>query len=666
MKDTRRFEHLLSPLKIGGVTVKNRFCMGPMGIGQMYDSRGVMTEETIEFFAERAKGGFGMIIVGAQQADNEVDPEIGASPLGFKRDPGLFRKQVLQLIDRTSPYGTKMFAQISAGLGRNYPIFKAPSPVEVYNFPKLTSKVLTKDEIHKKVDAVVKLAKIEKESGYAGVQIHAMHWGYLLDQFAMSITNHRTDEYGGSLENRLRMTKEIITGIRQECGDDFPVIMRMGLKSYIKALNKPSFDGSDEAGRTLEEGIAICRLLEEYGYDAIDLDMGIYDSFYYACPPSYIQQGFAIDMYAQAKQAVDIPILAGARMQDPFLAESAIADGKIDGVVLSRPSLADPDLPRKVQMGCPEKIRPCIACCQCFTRAMDDDKFVTCAVNPEVYKELHGKIRKAVVAKRVVVVGGGVGGMEAARRARIAGHEVSLYEKGDSLGGLLLAAGAQALKKEIHQLVAWYENQLEELKVDVHLNCTLDVEQIKSINPDTVILATGSSPSKLSFIPGVNKPHVFSCVDALTAKQKEDFGQNVVVIGGGHVGCEVAMELKVNKEKNVMIVELADELMKAIPPVPTPVKMCLTDMAEYYGIDVRCSSSVVEILDDAVVVKQADGSTEKVKADNVVLAAGFKAVESFEQQLYENGFEVYSIGNGAPTANVLQATAEAYEIVNRL
>lgn len=659
-----KFENMLSPLKIGKTQIKNRFCMGPMGISQLYGPHGELKDESIAFFTARAKGGFGMIIQGAQQADDVVDPGIAASPLGYKNDPGLFRRQAIKLIDRTSVYGTKMFAQISAGLGRNYPGRRAPSPVEVYGHPELLGIEITRDEIATKVDSVVNLAKFVQGCGYAGVEVHALHWGYLLDEFAMSITNHREDEYGGTLENRLRITKEIITGIKQECGADFPVIMRLGLKSYIKALNKASFDGSDEAGRTLEEGIAICRLLEEYGFDAIDVDMGIYDSFYYACPPSYIQQGFALDMYAQAKKAVDIPILAGSRMQDPVMAEQAISDGKIDAVVLSRPSMADPELPRKVQSGTPEAIRPCIACCQCFARALDDDKPVTCAVNPDVYRESEHNIKKAVLPKKIAIIGGGAGGMEAACLGKICGHEVDLYEKSSTLGGLMYPAGAQALKKEMHQLIKWYERELERLKVNVYLNANVNPGMLKYKGYDVVILSTGASPSKLSFIPGHDKSFVLDCVMALT--EDVQLGKKVVVIGGGHVGCEVAAELAVSNGKDVTIVEMNDEILKSVPPVPSTVKMCLTDMLNYHNVRIYTGSAVQEITDGGVIIRNSIGKSETIEADNVVLAAGFRANPSMAGELNECGMEVYEIGNGAPTANVLQATAEAYEIITHL
>lgn len=217
-----------------------------------------------------------------------------------------------------------MFAQISLGLGRNYPDLPAPSEMPVYENPGKVSPALTKEQIKIKIDAVVRTARLAKESGFAGVEVHSIHWGYLLDQFAMSFFNHREDEYGGSLENRLRAAREIVEGIKKECGADYPVSMRLGLQTFIQGIEKASLDGENEVGRTLEEGIEIAKLLESYGYDLLNVDTGTYDSFYYACPPMYMPKGFLVDLAEKAKAAVKIPVIGGGRMNDPDIAEKAV------------------------------------------------------------------------------------------------------------------------------------------------------------------------------------------------------------------------------------------------------------------------------------------------------------------------------------------------------
>lgn len=282
------------------------------------------------YFAARARGGFGLIYTGAITTDYEVDKisGIGPSPL---LTPETFYESASELNERAESYGAKVFAQITMGLGRNYPDLGAPSAVQVFGHPELRAKELTTEEIKIKIDAVIRAAQLMKRSGFAGVEVHSIHWGYLLDQFALAMMNHRTDEYGGSLENRLRAAKEILEGIKQTCGTDYPVGMRLGLKTFIRDFGKGSLDGTEEKGRTLDEGIQIAKELETYGYDVLSVDTGTYDSFYYACPPMYKEKGFMVEMVAKAKEAVNIPILAGGRMNDPDIAEDAIRDGKIDG-----------------------------------------------------------------------------------------------------------------------------------------------------------------------------------------------------------------------------------------------------------------------------------------------------------------------------------------------
>ena len=260
------YEYLSSPFNIGKLKIQNRFCVAPRGGGQHHLPGGGLKDTTLEYFAERAKGGFGLIFTGAMAADNKVDPYTGVGP-SILDNPDMFKFTATELNERVNSYGTKMFAQITMGLGRNYPDLPAPSSVHVYRHPGLVSPELTRDQIKSKIESMVKAAGIAKESGFSGVEVHSIHWGYLLDQFALSMMNHRTDEYGGTLENRLRAAKEILEGIKAECGSDYPVSMRLGLKTFVKDFEKASLDGEEEAGRTLEEGIEIARLLESYGYD---------------------------------------------------------------------------------------------------------------------------------------------------------------------------------------------------------------------------------------------------------------------------------------------------------------------------------------------------------------------------------------------------------------
>ena len=331
----------------------------------------------------------------------------------------------------------------------------------------------------------------------------------------MTFMNHRTDEYGGALENRLRCAREILEGIKAACGSGFVVSMRLALKSYIKGYNQPSLHGEDEVGRTLEEGLEIARRLEAYGYDCLSVDFGQYDSFYYAAPPCYMEKGRVIPLSAAVKEQVKIPILCGGRMNDPALAAQAIAEGKMDGVVLGRASLADPDFPRKVAMGCPQEIRPCIGCNQGCIGALKIGRRTGCAVNPQAAREATFGTVPAGKKKSVLVVGGGVAGMEAARCAASRGHTVTLWEKSGQLGGNLIPAGAHDFKAELNELNAWYQTQLDTLGVAVQRNHPATAQAIQEAHPDAVILAVGATPT-VPPAAGMDSPKVVDCVTALT------------------------------------------------------------------------------------------------------------------------------------------------------
>ncbi len=575
----QNYEYLGKPLQIGGLTIRNRFCMAPIGGGQHHLPGGGLKDGTIQYLIERAKGGFGLIFTGAIAADGTVDPYTGVGPT-ILQNPDAFKMTATELNERAGAYGTKIFAQITMGLGRNYPNLPAPSSVHVFRRPGEVSPELTRDQIQSKIESVVKASKIAKDSGFSGVEVHSIHWGYLLDQFALSMMNHRTDEYGGSLENRLRAAKEILEGIRQECGSEFPVSMRLGLKTFVKGFEQASLTGEEEIGRTLEEGVEIAKLLESYGYDCLNVDTGTYDSFYYACPPMYMPKGYLVELAAKAKEAVNIPILAGGRMNEADIAENAIRDGKIDAVVLGRAALADPEYPNKVLTGHTEKIRPCIACNQgCITR-LQQGKQPTCAVNPAAMRGVRYALRLCVQPKKVVVVGGGVASMEAARTAAMRGHKVFLYEKNESLGGNLIPGGSHSFKKEVRELNAWYQNELKALPVEIRTGEAVTADQLRDMDVDVIILAAGSVPV-MPKVPGIDDKKVIGCMEAFAHPEK--VGQKVMVIGGGLVGCEMALEYA-QDGKEVTVVEALPEILSAGIPSPIPNGQMIPDLFEHLNI----------------------------------------------------------------------------------
>ena len=634
--------------------------MAPIGGGQHHLPGGGLKDETIQYLVERAKGGFGLIFTGAIAADGTVDPYTGVGPT-ILQNPDAFKMTATELNERAGAYGTKIFAQITMGLGRNYPNLPAPSSVHVFRHPGEVSPELTRDQIKSKIESVVKASKIAKESGFSGIEVHSIHWGYLLDQFALSMTNHRTDEYGGSLENRLRAAREILEGIKQECGSDFPVSMRLGLKTFVKGFEQASLTGEEEIGRTLEEGIAIAKLLESYGYDCLNVDTGIYDSFYYACPPMYMPKGYLVELAAKAKEAVNIPILAGGRMNEADIAEKAIRDGKIDAVVLGRAALADPEYPNKVLTGHTEKIRPCIACNQgCITR-LQQGKQPTCAVNPSAMREVRYALRPCVQPKKVVVVGGGVAGMEAARTAAMRGHKVSLYEKNESLGGNLIPGGSHSFKKEVRELNAWYQNELKALPVEIHTGESVTAGQLRDMDADVIILAAGSLPV-MPKVPGIDDKKVIGCIEAFAHPEK--VGQKVMVIGGGLVGCEMALEYA-QDGKEVTVVEALPKILSAGIPSPIPNGQMIPDLFEHHHVAVL-ENHRLSAVEDGRVILESDGQKKAFDADSVVIAVGFRPVPSMAQELQGCGAAVYEIGDGQKVSTILHAVWDGYEVGNNI
>ena len=643
-----KYPEISKPIKIGSVTVKNRMMMAPMDTGFGNNAWGGFTPDGVEYFVRRAKGGFGLLFSGGTSVDSIVD---GVDTLTNHADE--FIRTGLEINRRLAEYECKMFIQLSMNVGRNAGL-KTPSPLPTLGNPNVTTQALTIDEIHTKVRQAAKAAKIVQKAGFAGVDIHAMHWGHLLDSFALSLMNHREDEYGGSLENRLRFAKEIVEAIKAECGKDFPVTMRIALKSYMKGFHKASFDGSDEAGRTLEEAIEICKLLEKYSYDAVSTDVGTLDAFYYAMPPSYVPLGFTVDMVHEVKKAVNIPVLCGGRMADPDINERAIAEGKIDAVVIGRQAIADPDYANKILADKPEEVRTCIGCNQGCIWGYSTKGKVGCAVNPEVDYEAR-ELTKTDKPKTVAIIGGGVAGMEAARVLTLRGHKVTIFEKCDHLGGNLVPAGAHDFKCEVASLNEYFRHQMKLMDIDVRLNCEMTAEKINALGADAVILALGSSPV-MPKIKGCERENVISGEEALLGRKP--VGERIIVVGGGLVGCEIAYGYA-KEGRQVTVVEALDELMK-LNDVPHMNKDFLLDAFKYYGTQICTSAKLTEVCDEGAVLEFSDGTQQTIPCDTVIMSVGYRPLRSMKDELTAK--EVYEIGDGRQVGNVLTCIADAYKV----
>ena len=658
-----KYEHLFSPLKIAGITVKNRYAVGPMGANYLYGEKGVYTEDGVDYFAERAKGGFGLIVTGSNVANLTVDPfdPINGNP-NPAYAPGKFMVNAQELLRRVHAYGGKIFMQVSMGPGRMRD-GKSCSPIPKYKEPDKLTDELTKEEIETKIADMIKLAKLAKGWGYDGVEIHGMHWGYLLDQFAMAYTNHRTDEYGGGLDGRLTVHRKIIQGIKAACGKDFPVSMRMCLKTFMGGYNKSDLTGEHEVGRTIEEAVEIAKKFESYGIDMLNVNTGTYDTFYYCVGPYYMPHGYNIEYARRVKEAVSIPVIVAGKMDNPEMCERAIADGSIDGVTLARASLADSHYPQKVYMGREDTIRPCISCTNCIESNLAGG-VPLCSVNPAAMHEFNYGVSKAPVKKKVLVVGGGVSGMEAARTLHLRGHEVSLYEASGKLGGHLIEAGSHPFKDGIAALNRWYQNELVRLGVPVHLNTPMDAEKIKAEHPDAVVLAVGSTHF-MPRIPGIDHRKTAGCYDVLMKNVKP--GKKVVVVGGGMTGCELAYDLAAYEHCDVTLVEALDKVMSSGPAVPKAVHMMLLDLLDYYKVRIMTGNAIAAVNDGGAVIKSmADGTEQTIEADTVVMAIGLRPRADMTNELAGSGIAVYTTGDGLQVGNIRTCVSGAYEIARSI
>lgn len=658
MMQETRYKHLFTPMRIGKLDVKNRIAYAPVGTGISTNSTSAFDEADEGFYVARAKGGAGLIFTGAVQTDLEVD-KYTPGTLGvwnISHNPTLFKYTAARMADRVHSYGTKIFIQLTLGVGRNSGM-KSPSELPSYAAPDKMSPALTTEELKKKIEYLINGAVVAKECGFDGVEVHAMHFGYLLDELAMDICNKRTDEYGGNFENSMRAAKEIIEGIKEKCGQDYPVSMRLGLKSYMKGFNEASLHGDNEVGRTLEDSVKIGKYLEKIGYDMLSVDAGTYDSYYYCYPPMYMKMGINITLGESMKKAVDIPVLVCGRMHTPEICEDAIAGRKADGVVIGRAMIADPDFAIKAKRNQSDEIRPCLSCNMGCRGRMQSGLGLSCAINPLVHREETFGLAPALIKKKVMVIGAGVAGLEAARAASQRGHDVTVYDKRDSLGGILNVAGIPDFKEEDLKLIKWYEKQLSKQRVHIILNTEVTKALILKENPEVVISAMGAAPI-IPKIDGINHPKAVTFVDAMQGTK--EIGEQAVVVGGGLVGCETALYLA-QQGKKVTVVEFLDEILKSGSPTPIMNKLLLLDLFQEYDVQLKTSCALYSINDTGAVIKTAEGM-ETLEADTVVLAVGMRAVQSIIPELEQYNIETYSIGDERRAANIYHAVSSGYEI----
>ena len=685
----KQYEALFTPWKVGNVEIKNRIVMCPMGGTSLFgwfELGGChFDKEAAKFFLERAKNNVGLIIPGiAPLRDTFWGKWLWQNPKMFK--------DLKEYMDEIHATGAKLFIQLTAGMGRSWaitdliaPLHKnkftralikpvldtnhelaSPSPLPSRWDPEITTPEMTKEQIHEIIEAFAKTAKLCMEAGVDGVEVHAVHEGYLLDQFTMEWTNHRSDEYGGSFENRFRFPVEVVKAIKAACGEEFPVSLRYSVESKVKGFRQGAVPGETytEVGRCMEESEKAAKYLQDAGYDMLNADNGTYDSWYWAHPPMYMPQNCNLEDVAHIKKFVDIPVVCAGRME-PDVGAQAIAEGRIDAMGVARQFLADPEWITKLIEDRLEDIKPCICCHSgCFnfssskghanTQDLHDTMHLArCAVNAETMQTTVHYIKPARKQKHIVVIGGGIGGMESALVCAKRGHRVTLYEKRDRLGGVFIAAAAPSFKEKDKALITWYERELAKYpNIEVRLESY--VNDATGVDADEVIIATGAKANKIP-VPGIE--HGIQAVDFLLGKKA--VGQKVAIIGGGLTGCEIAYELYL-QGKQPTIVEMKDDLMD-VPGVCLANTSFLRDFFGANKVPVHLNTRLNEIHPDGVTVTGADGERFKIDADNVILSVGYRP-----SPLTEKSRHIHLVGDCDKVGNLRSVIWQAWDVCMKL
>ncbi len=630
---------LFEPIEIGGMKVKNRIVM-PAGETNFHTPDGGVTDTLVEFYRERAKGGVGFAVVGVAK----IEPHFfgGIAIYDDKYIPDLKR-----ISDVFHEYDVKCAVQlwhpgryeISFDPNRT-PV--APSPIPPPIFTKKVPKELTKEEILQIEDEFADAAVRAKKAGFDAVELIGSA-GYLISQFFSPATNKRTDEYGGSIENRTRFAVEIIQKIKEKCGENFPILIRIPGDEFI------------EGGNTVKEMKQIAKILDDAGVAAINVMAGWHESRRPLITMLVPRGGFAY-LAAEIKEAVGVPVIASHRINDPLVAEKILQEGKADMVAMLRPLIADPELPNKAKEERFDEIKKCIACGQgCMDMVMQAQP-ITCLVNPTVGREVEFRDLKADKKKKVVIVGGGPGGCMAAEFLAKKGHEVVLFEKTDKLGGQFNIAANSPLAYEFAELGKYFMSVLPKLGVKIHYNTTADAEKVLAENPDVVIVAVGASPL-IPPIPGVE--NAVTAFDVLTGKV--DVGENVIVIGGGGVGCDTAAKLA-NDGKKVTIVEM---LPKIGADIGVSTRWTVLLYLNEKGVKMLTNTKAVEIRPNAVVVEQ-NGERKELACDTVVIAVGTKPNDGLYDELQGKVAELYKIGDCVKPRKALDATKEAADLALKI
>ena len=688
MSMNKKYEPLFTPWKIGNVEIKNRIIQCSMGGTSLFGwlEPCHFDKEAANHLLERSKHNVGLVLPGMQCVRDTMGKR------WLYQNDRMF-KELAEWMPEFHKYGGKLFIQLAAGFGRSMAVngmmvnlLKNPtlgklakpfldveyccaSASETPNrwVEGVNSRPMTVEEIHEMVEAFGKTAKKLRDAGVDGVEIHAVHEGYLLDQFTIANWNYRKDEYGGSFENRFRFPVEIVQCIHKYAGDDFPVSLRYSVVSKTKGWYKGAMPGEDfvEFGRDMAESEKAVKYLEEAGYAMFNCDNGTYDAWYWAHPPQYMPDNCNITEVEHIKNFTNAPVVCAGRM-DPVFAAEEIAAGRLDAVAIARQNLVDPEWIDKILAGKEEDIKPCIRCHNgCFNfakykgtaniQSMEDSLHLArCALTPPTMQHNRYKIVPTAKPKKVAIVGGGIGGMECALVLKQRGHVPTIFEKTGDLGGMFLTASAMSFKENDKELVQWYLREIKKQGIDVRLNTEVnDLGTLRGF--DEIIVATGSVPRNMPAVKGFDKTITLTQL----LREKKEVGDKVMFFGGGQSACEAAYEM-ILQGKHPMIVEYAKDLVPA-QNVCLANASFLRDMMEYKNVPVYLESTITEIGDGYVIVRHKDGSTEKIECDDVVNGIGFVPTPIGEKKR-----NVHRVGDCVAIGNLRTAIWRAWDVCMKI
>lgn len=637
--DTGQFEHLFSPIRINTLEVKNRLFMPPM-CTDYATIRGEPTDRLIAYYRERAKGGVGLINV----EFTYVNPEGRV----FEHMTGLYADGMIpgyqKLVDAVHEAGAKIAIQISHAGRRTHSMVTGEIPVAPSPVPRLNGEVpreLTIDDIQELINDFVRAAVRAKEAGFDAVMVHLAH-GYLIHQFLSPLSNKRQDRYGGDLDGRSRFAIEILQKIREKVGVDFPITCRFCADEYMPG------------GFDLDQSKKVAKKLEEEGIDAIDISAGTHETDYIMSAPSNTQPGFLTHLSKAIKEVVQVPVGIVGRISDPVLAEQILEEGKADFISMGRALIADPELPIKASLGRLDDIRPCTACNLGCNDRMYFQLDITCQTNPMAGRELYFTIEHAPRKKKIMIIGGGPAGLEAARVAALRGHEVLLYEKEKGLGGQLNLASIPPGKIEYRKLIQYYEYQMKKLRVNI-IYKEADKEEINQVKPDVIIFATGGRPHTGEGIR-MESSSIVGAWELLGGEKS--VGEKVVIVGGGQIGCETA-DFLLDQRKKITILEMTENVAY---DMSKRARKLVLDKLTKGGVEIIKRALVTEI-SDSEMTYESMGLKQKLRDfDHVILAVGTVSDSALSREVGEMDVPVFSVGDCVSPRRAIEAIRDGFEV----